>query len=118
MPILRLKCLQTLAEILSEREMICHLMENILDEATRPWGVKVERVEIKVKHIGESHYWALGISGNILGWTGQVHSFIGTLLATALYNFLLKDPLRQFIQCFCFLEGRFCLAQCQAVRGD
>ena len=41
--------LQTLAEILSEREMICHLMENILDEATRPWGVKVERVEIKVQ---------------------------------------------------------------------
>ena len=40
---------QTLAEILSEREMICHLMENILDEATRPWGVKVERVEIKVR---------------------------------------------------------------------
>ena len=39
---------KTLAEILSEREMICHLMENILDEATRPWGVKVERVEIKV----------------------------------------------------------------------
>merc|ERR1711994_515739 len=29
------------------REMICHLMENILDEATEPWGVKVERVEIK-----------------------------------------------------------------------
>ena len=42
---------QTLAEILSEREMICHLMENILDEATRPWGVKVERVEIKVKTV-------------------------------------------------------------------
>ncbi|XP_023332082.1 mechanosensory protein 2 isoform X1 [Eurytemora carolleeae] len=38
---------KTLAEILSEREMICHLMEAILDEATRPWGVKVERVEIK-----------------------------------------------------------------------
>jgi len=38
---------KTLAEILSEREMIGHLMENILDEATRPWGVKVERVEIK-----------------------------------------------------------------------
>jgi len=38
---------KTLAEILSEREMMCHLMENILDEATRPWGVKVDRVEIK-----------------------------------------------------------------------
>jgi len=38
---------KTLAEILSEREMICHLMQAILDEATRPWGVKVERVEIK-----------------------------------------------------------------------
>ena len=38
---------QTLAEILSEREMISHLMEKIIDEATRPWGVKVERVEIK-----------------------------------------------------------------------
>ena len=38
---------KTLAEILSERETICHVMEHILDEATRPWGVKVERVEIK-----------------------------------------------------------------------
>ena len=31
---------KTLAEILSERETICHVMEHILDEATRPWGVK------------------------------------------------------------------------------
>merc|ERR1719319_190733 len=38
---------KTLAEILSEREMICHVMEQTLDEATDPWGVKVERVEIK-----------------------------------------------------------------------
>ena len=43
-----------MAEILSEREMIGHLMENILDEATRPWGVKVERVEIKVKKVSVS----------------------------------------------------------------
>ena len=42
---------QTLAEILSEREMISHLMEKIIDEATRPWGVKVERVEIKVIYL-------------------------------------------------------------------
>ena len=41
--------LQTLAEILSEREMMGQLMQNILDDATRPWGVKVERVEIKVR---------------------------------------------------------------------
>jgi len=38
---------KTLAEILSEREMMGQLMQNILDDATRPWGVKVERVEIK-----------------------------------------------------------------------
>ena len=32
-----------LAEILSERETISHVMETTLDEATDPWGVKVER---------------------------------------------------------------------------
>jgi erythrocyte band 7 integral membrane protein len=35
-----------LAEILSERETISHVMETTLDEATDPWGVKVERVEM------------------------------------------------------------------------
>ena len=35
-----------LAEILSEREQISHHMETSLDEATDPWGVKVERVEM------------------------------------------------------------------------
>ena len=38
---------KTLAEILSERETICHVMEHILDEATRPWGVKVSTTHIK-----------------------------------------------------------------------
>ncbi len=38
-----------LAEILSERETISHVMEQTLDEATDPWGVKVERVEMWVK---------------------------------------------------------------------
>lgn len=36
-----------LSEILSEREQISHIMQASLDEATGPWGVKVERVEIK-----------------------------------------------------------------------
>ena len=37
---------KNLAEILSERETISHVMEQTLDEATDPWGVKVERVEM------------------------------------------------------------------------
>ena len=41
--VLGTKCL---AEILSERELISHYMETTLDEATDPWGVKVERVEM------------------------------------------------------------------------
>ncbi|EEB17854.1 Mechanosensory protein, putative [Pediculus humanus corporis] len=38
---------KNLSEILSERETIAHTMQTSLDEATDPWGVKVERVEIK-----------------------------------------------------------------------
>ena len=37
---------KNLAEILSERETISHVMQNSLDDATDPWGVKVERVEM------------------------------------------------------------------------
>ncbi|ELU10943.1 hypothetical protein CAPTEDRAFT_172853, partial [Capitella teleta] len=36
-----------LSQILSEREIISHFMQSSLDEATDPWGVKVERVEMK-----------------------------------------------------------------------
>lgn len=32
---------KNLAEILSERETISQVMQNALDEATDPWGVKV-----------------------------------------------------------------------------
>lgn len=35
-----------LSQILSERESISHIMQSSLDEATDPWGVKVERVEM------------------------------------------------------------------------
>ncbi|CAJ0575883.1 unnamed protein product, partial [Mesorhabditis spiculigera] len=38
---------RTLAEMLSDRENISHQMQLTLDEATDPWGVKVERVEVK-----------------------------------------------------------------------
>merc|ERR1719170_67291 len=38
--VLGTKCLD---ELLSEREQIAHYMETTLDEATDPWGVKVER---------------------------------------------------------------------------
>ncbi|XP_044260117.1 stomatin-4-like [Tribolium madens] len=37
---------KTLMEILTKLENIAHLMQAQLDEATDPWGVKVERVEI------------------------------------------------------------------------
>ncbi|XP_076831880.1 stomatin (EPB72)-like 3a [Brachyhypopomus gauderio] len=38
---------KNLAEVLSDREHISHNMQVALDEATHPWGIMVERVEIK-----------------------------------------------------------------------
>jgi len=38
---------RTLSEILSDRENISMQMQGVIDEGTDPWGVKVERVEIK-----------------------------------------------------------------------
>ncbi|XP_055081923.1 stomatin (EPB72)-like 3a [Periophthalmus magnuspinnatus] len=38
---------KNLAELLSDREGISVSMQEALDEATDPWGIKVERVEIK-----------------------------------------------------------------------
>ena len=37
---------KNLGDILSERESIAAMMQSTLDEATDPWGVKVERVEV------------------------------------------------------------------------
>lgn len=37
----------SLSELLTKREDIAHAMQQTLDHATDPWGVKVERVEIK-----------------------------------------------------------------------
>ncbi|KAM4797498.1 stomatin-like protein 3 [Rhinophrynus dorsalis] len=38
---------QTLSSILSNREEIAHNIQSILDNATHPWGVKVDRVEMR-----------------------------------------------------------------------
>ncbi|RNA06024.1 erythrocyte band 7 integral membrane -like [Brachionus plicatilis] len=38
---------KSLHEILSQREVIANLMQELLDEVTHKWGVSVERVEIK-----------------------------------------------------------------------
>ncbi|XP_015789152.1 mechanosensory protein 2 [Tetranychus urticae] len=38
---------KNLSELLSERESISHMIQSSLDVATDPWGVKVERVEVK-----------------------------------------------------------------------
>jgi erythrocyte band 7 integral membrane protein len=38
---------KNLHEILSDRESISSSMQASLDDATEPWGIKVERVEIK-----------------------------------------------------------------------
>jgi len=38
--------MKNLSEILTDRENISHSMQATLDEATDPWGVKVERVEM------------------------------------------------------------------------
>jgi len=39
---------KNLAEILSERETISQVMQNALDEATDPWGVKVKIIIFRV----------------------------------------------------------------------
>merc|ERR1719493_641404 len=44
---------KTLADILAERESIAHDMQVSLDEATEPWGVYVERVEVKDVRVPE-----------------------------------------------------------------
>ncbi|XP_022328575.1 mechanosensory protein 2-like [Crassostrea virginica] len=38
---------RAMSEVLSERESISHEMQRMLDESTDPWGMKVERVEVK-----------------------------------------------------------------------
>ncbi|XP_033630698.1 band 7 protein AGAP004871-like [Asterias rubens] len=38
---------KTLAEVLSQRDEISSSLQTLLDDATDPWGIKVERVEIK-----------------------------------------------------------------------
>ena len=44
----------TLDDVLKEQEMIAHTIETSTDRATEPWGVKVERVQMKNVEIPES----------------------------------------------------------------
>jgi regulator of protease activity HflC (stomatin/prohibitin superfamily) len=44
----------TLDEVLSEREKLNKELQNIIDEATDPWGIKVSAVEIKNVEVPES----------------------------------------------------------------
>jgi len=44
---------KTLGDILAERETIAHDMQVSLDEATDPWGVYIERVEVKDVRVPE-----------------------------------------------------------------
>merc|ERR1739844_226668 len=44
---------KNLHEILSDRDSISQAMQSALDEATEPWGIKVERVEIKDARLPE-----------------------------------------------------------------
>ena len=37
---------RTLQELLQDKESIAHHMQEMLDEATDVWGIKVERVEL------------------------------------------------------------------------
>ena len=41
---------KTLQEILAEREAIANHMEELLDEGSSGWGIKVERVEMYACH--------------------------------------------------------------------
>jgi len=45
---------KSLQEVLTDREAIAHSMQAHLDEGTDPWGVKVERVEIKDVRLPQS----------------------------------------------------------------
>ena len=44
---------KNLGDILSERESIAHEMQTLLVEATEPWGVNIERVEVKDVRVPE-----------------------------------------------------------------
>ena len=50
---------KNLGDILSERESIAHELHELLYEATEPWGVQVERVEVN-NNSRSSHDLELG----------------------------------------------------------
>ena len=64
---------KNLGDILSERESIAHELHELLYEATEPWGVQVERVEVKTNQILmgcslNSILYVLVLLGTFLSW--------------------------------------------------
>ena len=56
---------KTLGDILSDRESIAHEMQTVLDEGTEPWGVKVERVEVKDVRVPEQLIAAMAAEAQV-----------------------------------------------------
>ena len=83
---------KNLTEILSEREKISEVMQSSLDSATDPWGVKVERVEIKDVRLPVQLQRAMAAEAEaarearakvIMSWmTGMLVGDIGTVSST------------------------------------
>ena len=66
---------KNLAEILSERETISQVMQNALDEATDPWGVKVIFLHHSVLKSQPSNLY-LSFSYRLNGWKCKLFSHL------------------------------------------
>ena len=56
---------KTLGDILSERESIATEMQDLLHEATEPWGVMIERVEVKDVRVPEQLQRAMAAEAEV-----------------------------------------------------
>ena len=82
---------KNLSEILSDRESIAEDILANLDKATDPWGVKVERVEVKDVRLPQQlqravrmyqylvEEWSSGLVGQLSGLVGYLSGQVGYL---------------------------------------